>query len=691
MQLPLRDEPLPGFVDAWSVVARASVGLRPPAPTTVSEWAAEHRQLRNREAYSGPWLNEKAPYGVEVMDRCLSRAVNTVVLTGPSQFAKTELGLNVIGHAVTDRPRDILVIQYSRDMAIEFFEDRLNKKLIQVTPPIRARLGPRRTDDKGLAKYFTTGMRVVAGWPVAGQLSARPVALVWLDERDRMPNDIGDEGDPVELALARTRTFKRNGCVLVTSTPSGLDPETAGDDDEEASSILVLFYEGDQNLWNVPCPECGEFWTPGFDAARRPTLAHLVIPEDATPDQARKEAALACPSCGAVLDETAKTWMNARGLWLPKGMTIAAGGEITGARPATRTASYWFTGLMSPFMTIGSIAEDLVKAEEHYRKTQDESKLKTAYNTGLGIPYRSRSSGAVPLEVRELQERAQKETYELGTVAEGVRFLTASVDVGVHKFDCLVKGWDEHAESWLVDRFTLTELSDGAGLDPANVAEHWDLLSKAVVHRRYPLAGDPERALGIACVAIDTGGAAGADDMGGPSEGVSLQAKEYARRLFAAGVEPWRIMPIKGAASRSAPMLPRSPTWETDDAGKRLKNAVAIYVIGVHSLKNVVDTRLRLEKPGPGYVHSPPDAPGRHFKELIGERKKKGKWTRVGPNESFDLEGYCEVARQRLRPERVDWDHPPEWAVSASVAEAPAPEAATPKRRGRRVLSKGIR
>lgn len=686
----LREEPLPGFVTAAETLAAAAEALRPPRRMSVSEWAEAHRQLRNPGAYSGPWRNAKTPYLVEIMDRTESRAVEVVAVAGPSQFGKTDLGLNVIGHAAMCRPRDILAVQYSREMAIDFFNNRIDAKLIRPCRDLARLLGKAHADNKVMEKRFATGMRVVAGWPVPGQLASRPVPLGWLDERDRMADDVGGEGDPVELVKKRGTTFGKNAVVLVTSSPTGLHPEDGDKDVDDVSPILVLVLQGDFNLWHWPCLDCGEYWTPGFDGNRRPTVAHLWIPDGATPEEARERATLVCPHCGAETGEDRKHRMNARGVWVPRGMTLDADGEMRGSRPATRTASYWFCGLASPFRTIGQIAEELVRAESHWRATRDEALLKTCFNTALGFPYRPRAAGALPLEAEALRDRRGADP--MGVVPAGVRFLTAAVDIKTRGFAVAVLGWDADARSWLVDRFDIDTGPDGAELDPANVAAHWGLLTARVLNAAYPLAEDAGREMPVAAMALDTGGAAGEEVDGDTTGGVTLQARNYARRLFAAGEPLWRLTLVKGASTRTAPMLPVNPTWESDDKGKRLPDAVPLYVIGVHAIKNVIDNRLRLPAGVEGAAVFAADTPDAAFKELCAERKVKGKWHRRGRNETWDLYVYAEAQRQRLRPDRIDWNSPPDWArARPRGAAALVPAASAPGPRGRRMISTGIK
>lgn len=678
---PLR-KPLPPFVAPAAIRGAMADALRPPRAMTVSETAELHRRINNPGSYVGPWRNTLTPYLTEIMDRSTSRACSTLVLVGPSQFGKTEVFLNIIADAAIHRPGGMLMFQPTKDLAMDFSDRRVELGLLGTSPDIAAELGGRRSDDKVFEKIFRNGTILSIAWPTASQFSSRPVPRVLIDERDRMPDDIDGEGDPVELGRKRTQTYGKNALIAVASSPSRPD----------GSGIVALYRAGDRRLWFWPCPECGEYFAPGFDQRRRPIVpGHLAWPEGIGPDEAREAAHLVCPECGGVVEEASKPAMNARGVWLAEGQAITAAGEISGAAPATRTGSYWFSGLASPFTTWGEIAEKYLRAEAAFEESQSEERLKTSYNTDFGVPYRSRSGGLEGLEPEVLEERAGAEGYALGTVPAGVLFLTAAVDVQAHRFAVTVKGWGENGESWLIDRFDILTASGSQTerIDPANAGEHWDALIPTVIARGYPLASDPARELPIATTAIDSGGL----------EGVTPLARDFVRRATAAGLERWRFMLVKGANTVTAQMLPQAPTFETDNAGKRLPGAVPLYVIGVHALKNVIARRLGIAEPGPGYIHAPDDAPGFYFREVMGERLVGGRWEKTGANESWDLEVYNEAARLFLKTERVkDWSDPPAWArprpraAAAPVSLAapdPRPENAIRNRRFRDARRRG--
>lgn len=582
----------------------------------------------------------------------------------------------MIGHAIKYRPADILLIQPTKDLAIDFAERRIQSKMIDISPDLKKEVGKGRGDDKVLSKSFKNGLMLSVAWPVPGQLASRAVPLVIFDERDRMPDDIRGEGDPIELGRNRKRSYQRNGSLLNVSSPSR----------DFASGVVGHFYDGDQKLWFWPCVECDDYFSPGFGFDRKPTVSHLGYQPGATAEQARLDCWLICPHCGAAIDEKHKKAMNARGVWLALGQVIDKAGNITGTAPNTRVASYWLSGFAAAFVEWGELAEKWIKATDKLAAEQDDNDLKAVMNTGFGFPYVPRHAGAAPLELEEFERR--KENFDFKTVPAAVRFLVGSVDIGAHKFDVMVTGFDEYGQSWLVDRYTLKAAADGRPLDPANILSDWDVL-RPMISGRYPIAGSDNKFLPVGAVAIDTGGAAGEDDQGNVTSGVSVMVKNFARNLYDDGAPYWQIMLIKGASVRTAPILPQRPTWERDDNGKKIENSVPIYVIGVHNLKNIIDTRLRLTKPQAGYLHFPKDPPADYFKEMTGEQKIKGKWTRKGANESFDLSVYAEVIRQKLRPDRVDWKAPPVWAAPVEGEETTNTQAPAANS-GRRVRSKGI-
>ena len=115
--------------------------------------------------------------------------------------------------------------------------------------------------------------------------------FLFLDEVDAYPGDVEGEGDPVNLAMARTRTFARRKVFLCST------PKITG-----MSRIEAAYEESDQRRYWVPCPVCREFQVLKFAQLRWPK------------GQAEK-AVYVCEHCGQEVQNHQKQWMLPRGEW----------------------------------------------------------------------------------------------------------------------------------------------------------------------------------------------------------------------------------------------------------------------------------------------------------------------------------------------------------------------------------------
>ncbi len=98
-----------------------------------------------------------------------------------------------------------------------------------------------------LSKEFPAGLLVITGANSAAGLRSMSARYLFLDEVDAYPPSAGEEGDPVALAEARTRTFAWRSKIFLTSTPTI----------HGVSRIEREFEAIDQRRLFVPCPHCG--------------------------------------------------------------------------------------------------------------------------------------------------------------------------------------------------------------------------------------------------------------------------------------------------------------------------------------------------------------------------------------------------------------------------------------------------
>src|SRR5678815_2384212 len=284
---------MPTAEEVYSLAA--AQGALPDPLLTVSEWSDRYRTLSQRaSAEPGPWRTERTPYLREIMD-CLSPSspVETVVLMKGAQIGGTEMGNNWIGYVIQQAPGPMLAVQPTVDMAKRNSKQRIDP-LIEESAVLRALVSDPRSRDSGntmLAKEFPGGILVMTGANSAVGLRSMAARSLFLDEVDAYPGDVDGEGDPVNLALARTRTFARRKVFMIST------PKISG-----RSRIEAAFEDSDQRYYWLPCPLCHEYQTLKFAQIRWPK---------GEPEQ----AVYACEHCSGEIANHQKHWMLARGEW----------------------------------------------------------------------------------------------------------------------------------------------------------------------------------------------------------------------------------------------------------------------------------------------------------------------------------------------------------------------------------------
>jgi phage terminase large subunit GpA-like protein len=289
--------------------------------------------------------------------------------------------------------------------------------------------------------------------------------------------------------------------------------------------------------------------------------------------------------------------------------------------------------------------------------------------------------------------------------------VNAVVDVQHDRFEVAFIGSGVDRETWLIDRFPIDVLEDGlTQLAPFIHKEHFKVLL-GLFDRLLPLAelgadGKPVGYARILSVVVDTGGS---DRKDVATEG----AKWFWNAARALGIPPARITLMKGSSSHTGPLMKPAEFADQKGRGGAKKNSAKLHLPNVHSIKNMIDARLRRKTPGPGYIHFPGDLPADravdgidYFEEITAEELVKGKWTAIRRrNETWDhlVQGEVALLKPPFAQSRTDmrwvpkgyriiWPksgvavlpHPPvndEPSNENTKAPIPAPQPApTPKR-----------
>ena len=387
----------------------------PPERLTKSEWALRHRRLSpEASSKAGGLLSfENHPWQVEPMNMMDSPDHGRMVLMWASQTTgKTETINNMIGAQMDLDPCPILVLQPTGEMAMAWSKDRL-ATMIRDTPRLRGLVRNPRARDSGntmLHKLFPGGQISVVGTNSPSQLASRPIRIVFADEVDRFPESSGTEGDPLELAATRTKSFK-DAFVVVTSTPT-----TKG-----RSRIEQEFLQSDQRRWHCPCTKCGEHTVLEWG---------MVKWENDDP----KTVWMECPNCRARLDDGDR-------------QTMVRAGEWRSDNPGCSILGYHINGLnvlMPPQKPWKSRMEEMVFDYLHHKAGGEET-FKKWTNTFLAETWEEPAEKHEPGELMKRRER-----YDVEVPAGGL-ILVKSVDVQGDRLEVFTGAAGANDEFWAVD------------------------------------------------------------------------------------------------------------------------------------------------------------------------------------------------------------------------------------------------
>jgi phage terminase large subunit GpA-like protein len=390
--------------------AAAAAGARPDPLLTISQWADRYRWLSQRaSAEHGRWRTERTPYLREIMD-CLSpmSPIERTVFMKGAQIGGTECGNNWMGYIIHQAPGPMMSVQPTVEMAKRNSKQRIDP-LIEESEVLRKLVRDPRSRDSGntvLSKDFPGGVLVMTGANSAVGLRSMAARYLFLDEVDAYPGDVEGEGDPITLAMARTRTFARRKVFLVST------PKITG-----MSRIESAYEESDQRKYWVPCPTCREFQILKFAQLR-------------WPKGDPQSAVHICEHCGQEIRNHQKQSMLARGEWR------------AGAKGDGRTAGFHISSLYSPvgWFSWGDAAKQFEQAQKN------PALLQVFVNTVLGETWTL--LGEAP-EWQKLYDR--REDYKVGLVPRGGLFLTAGADVQKDRIEVEIAAWGRGKESWSVD------------------------------------------------------------------------------------------------------------------------------------------------------------------------------------------------------------------------------------------------
>lgn len=555
-----------------------------------------------------------------------------VIAVMGAQMGKTELVFNIIGHRFDEGPRvPTLYIGPTQKQVRSISTDRI-RKMLRATPSLWAALDKGQRD--ATYEKFIHDVRLGFAWAgSATELASHPAGLALVDELDRMDADVSGEGDPVTLARARLENY-RGAKLGVFTTPTL----------EGASKGWALLEESTLELWAWHCAHCAEAFVPH--------LALVRWPENATFDQVRADAVVACPHCGAAHGDADKLALNAGGAYYrhrrlaedEQRADAVFGWYVVDTAPApNRVRGFWISGLASPWKSIGALAERYVRAT----RARSQERVQGVVNTGFGELYRVEGD-APPWEL----VLGLRRDYLPGALPLGVQRITAGVDVQKRGLYYVVRGWGYNLSSWL--------LRHGYIAGDTEFDSVWLLLAR-VLHERF---GE----LAIERAFVDSGWRPG-DRERAPENMVYKFAMLHRPQVFAS----------KGHDVLDRPL--KANDIDVTVSGRHRAGGLKLWHLNTDYLKSIIHGRLRWPEGEAGEWLLHRDADPDYARQVVAESvfvSSSGhrKWKRRGDNHYLDCEVNALAAALSLHLEALPtWDEHVAARRAADLDAARAPGA----------------
>ena len=415
----------------------AAAAIAPRRALSVSQWADDHRELSGKQAGErGRWRTARNPMLREIMDSLSAQSrVTDIWIMKSCQVGVTEATVNFLGYTFDHSPAPVMVLMPTLDSRDAWKAQKLNP-LLQETPVIRDLLGGQRSRDAANSKDmidFPGGVLFLSGGNSPNSYAQRSVRYLIMDDLDRFPPEVGEEGDPVALAKGRTKAFARAKRVFIST------PTVAGE-----SMIERGWNTSDQRRYHVACPHCGEYQALEWGA---PESAHGIKWRG---EEERLEAFYTCGRCQQEIHEHHKPAMLAGGRWIA-------------AHPARAVRGYHISALYAP-IGLGPSWRDLALEWKHAVKSPNT--LRTFINTHLGECWEEQGDRIEPTGLMMRLEDYDELPKQLAR--------TAGVDVQKDRLEVTIVDWGQGEEAWTMDHLII----------PGDTArpEVWGQLAEEIAH-----------------------------------------------------------------------------------------------------------------------------------------------------------------------------------------------------------------
>jgi phage terminase large subunit GpA-like protein len=595
-------------------------------PRLISEYVEGRRVLPVSTPIPGAWRNAVAPYLVEIQDSLSPyNPAQVVVVKKCRKVGLTTAMDNCVAYYMDALPSPVLYTTASDVLAKDWAANHIDPVIDSLG--FRHKLTAARTNAKSKRSGDTVERKEYIGGELHIMSSLSKEALRQLDKRVLFIDEVdgvekllsSGEGKWVEVLWGHTFSWGARKKIAMFSSPTT----------DEESLIKEYHAKGDQRVFLIPCPYCGEL-------IELKLLLPAGTPYGLHGDTKAGEVTQAyyvCENCGEpIYDHQKRDFYSPRPRCLkhPKKKAPPARWKPT-AKPADPYwRSYSLNALYSPVGMLSFM--DVYKKKTEVETSGDGEEERSFVNLYGGMEYKA--AGSRPRLEAVLNHRG---AYPRGVVPPGVLFLTMACDVqrgssrdpgSPPRIELEVMGTGIGYRTWSVEYRVFPGEVDNAYAGAWEDMYQW---IRGIDGTFYSAGGIPYR---VAMIGVDSGDAAE-----GRSEVVYRFTERWSPLAF----------PLKGFARLSARRgekadIPGAASYKKYRTAKIGTGGEHVIEISTAHYKTALFGRLNIEPytpPPAGYCEFPRDYPDDYFVQLTNsERRSDGSFRDIGAHEALDCRIY---------------------------------------------------
>jgi phage terminase large subunit GpA-like protein len=411
------------------VLSKSIDFLVPPEKIDPVTWGERHREMSSKEsARKGKWRVERTPWMRDILfDLSDESPVKILVCPKGAQIGFTEAGFIWTGWSFDQDPGTMITLWPTDGFIKRQIKQRVDPFLSSAEPMVNL-FGVKKSRASAstlMQKSSVVGEWIFASAKSAANLRGIPAVRAMADEIDEAGEDLGDQGDVVDLLIGRLSDAGSRMKLFIPCTPTI----------ESKSISWKWFGRTDKAYWEAPCPHCHRH--------QKWIWSHFKWPEGET-----HRIEYICEYCDIGFQERYKPKVMPDGLFVP-----------------TATATYQGAAgkhVSSHYAPLGSWSWQQ-SANQWVAAGGRESELKTFTNLRDGLPWRQTTDAPTSDQLEQ-----NKEPYSLGILPPRCGALTFGGDVQGDRLEIYVWGFGVGLESWLVQKIAIARFD-------SKVTEHGEV------------------------------------------------------------------------------------------------------------------------------------------------------------------------------------------------------------------------